>query len=79
MKKQIIIGVDLGGTKIMTGAINQDGKVLGTPVKVATEGAQPKEVILDKIVTSIAQVISPQPSCKALASVLRGHSTVRRA
>lgn len=58
MKKQIIIGVDLGGTKIMTGAINQDGKVLGTPVKVATEGTQPKEVILDKIVTSIAQVMA---------------------
>jgi ROK family transcriptional repressor len=58
MEKQIIIGVDLGGTKIMTGAINQDGKVLGTPVKVPTEGTQPKEVIFDKIVTSIEQVMA---------------------
>lgn len=58
MEKQIMIGVDLGGTKIMTGAINQDGKVLGTPVKVPTEGTQPKEVIFDKIVTSIEQVMA---------------------
>ena len=58
MEKQIIIGVDLGGTKIMTGAINQDGKVLGTPVKVPTEVTQPKEVIFDKIVTSIEQVMA---------------------
>ena len=58
MEKQIIIGVDLGGTKIMTGAINQDGKVLGTSVKVPTEGTQPKEVIFDKIVTSIEQVMA---------------------
>lgn len=58
MEKQIIIGVDLGGTKIMTGAINQDGKVLGTPVKVPTEGTQPEEIIFDKIVTSIEQVMA---------------------
>ncbi|WP_420187264.1 ROK family protein [Bacteroides pyogenes] len=57
MEKQIIIGVDLGGTKIMTGAINRDGKVLGTPVRVATEGTRPKEVIFDKIVTSVEKVM----------------------
>ena len=57
MEKEIIIGVDLGGTKIMTGAIDQQGNVIGTPVKVATEGTRPKEVILDKIMTSIRQVI----------------------
>ena len=57
MEKEIIIGVDLGGTKIMTGAIDQQGNVIGTPVKVATEGTRPKEVILDKIMASIRQVI----------------------
>lgn len=57
MEKEIIIGVDLGGTKIMTGAIDQQGNVIGTPVKVATEGTRPKEVILDKIMASIRQVL----------------------
>ena len=57
MEKEIIIGVDLGGTKIMTGAIDQQGNVIGTPVKVATEGTRRKEVILDKIMGSIRQVI----------------------
>lgn len=57
MEKEIIIGVDLGGTKIMTGAIDQQGNVIGTPVKVPTEGTRRKEVILDKIMTSIRQVI----------------------
>jgi hypothetical protein len=46
--KKIIIGVDLGGTKIMTGAINTAGKVLGTPVKTPTESHLPKEIILKK-------------------------------
>lgn len=57
MKDNIIIGVDLGGTKIMTGAINVNGEVLSTPVKVPTEGHLDKELILEKIIRSIEKVI----------------------
>jgi len=57
MNNKIIIGVDLGGTKIMTGAINYRGKVLGVPVKVPTEGHSEKEVILRKIIGSVEEVM----------------------
>ncbi len=55
--RNILIGVDLGGTKIMTGAINSRGKVLGTPIKVPTESFLPKEVILKKITDSVEKVM----------------------
>lgn len=54
---KIIIGVDLGGTKILTGAINSIGKVLGTPVKVSTGGNDPKEMIIRRIISSIENVM----------------------
>jgi len=57
MKNKIIIGVDLGGTKIMTGAITSEGKVLGMPVKVYTGSTDPKEVILKRITDSIEQTL----------------------
>ncbi len=60
MKNKIIIGVDLGGTKIMTGAMSLGGQVLGTPISVATIGTDPKEMILKRITDSIAQVIAQQ-------------------
>lgn len=55
---KIIIGVDLGGTKIMTGAISARGKVLGTPVKVPTESFLPKEAVLKKITSSVEKVMN---------------------
>ena len=55
---KIIIGVDVGGTKIMTGAIDFTGKVLGAPVKVPTESHLPKELIVKKITDSIEQIVS---------------------
>jgi glucokinase len=58
MNNKIIIGIDLGGTKIMTGAISPDGKVLGTPVKVLTGGSEPKELIVKRITDSVEQTLS---------------------
>lgn len=55
---KIIIGVDLGGTKIMTGAINGEGKVLSTPVKIATEGNDTVENILKRITGSVEKVMN---------------------
>lgn len=57
MDANMIIGVDLGGTKIMTGAINMRGEVLGNPVKIPTESRQSKERIFGKIVASVEQVM----------------------
>ena len=55
----IIIGVDLGGTKIMTGAIDAaDGRVIGTPIKIATQSHLPKEQIVENIAQSIRQVMN---------------------
>ena len=55
----IIIGVDLGGTKIMTGAIDAaDGRVISTPIKIATQSHLPKEQIVENIAQSIRQVMT---------------------
>jgi glucokinase len=56
--KNIIIGIDLGGTKIMTGAISRNGKVLCKPVKVLTDGHAPKEMILKRITDSVEIIVS---------------------
>jgi glucokinase len=58
MSNKIILGVDLGGTKIMTGALSPDGKVLGTPVKCQTNGTEHAELIVKRITDSVEQTIS---------------------
>jgi glucokinase len=55
---KLIIGVDLGGTKIMTGAISREGKVLCTPVKVPTDGHEPKDRIVKRITDSVETILS---------------------
>jgi glucokinase len=58
MDKKVIIGVDLGGTKIMTGAIDSEGKVLSTPVKVATVGNDTAESIVKRVTGSIERILN---------------------
>lgn len=55
---EIIIGVDLGGTKIMTGAINRSGAVLGVPVKISTQGNDSADNIFGRIVSSVERVLT---------------------
>ena len=55
--KNYIIGVDLGGTKIMTGAINTEGRVLGMPIKTDTKAEEPAENIINRITGSIDTII----------------------
>lgn len=57
MKNKIIIGVDLGGTKIMTGAINVDGKVLCEPIKVPTGSDEQPEMIVKRITDSVGKIL----------------------
>jgi glucokinase len=58
MNDKIIIGVDLGGTKILTGAINHKGNVLGSPVKLPTEGSGTADSIVKKIFWSVEKTLS---------------------
>jgi glucokinase len=58
MDNEIIIGVDLGGTKIMTGAVSYEGKVLGTPVKVPTEANDTAESIIKRITRSVERTLT---------------------
>ncbi len=57
MKNKIVLGIDLGGTKIMVGAIALNGEVLGIPVKLLTEGNDPSEKIIKKITDSVESVL----------------------
>lgn len=56
-EKSIIIGVDVGGTKIQTGAINLDGQIIANPVTVDTIGSDIKENIFARIADSIEKII----------------------
>jgi glucokinase len=53
MDQKAIIGVDVGGTKIMTGAITPEGKIIGKPFTIPTGGTDKKEAILGRIFESI--------------------------
>jgi glucokinase len=55
--KGVIIGVDVGGTKIQAGAIKPDGEILGEPVTVDTAGNDENQKILCRITGSIEKVI----------------------
>ncbi len=55
--REIYIGIDLGGTKILTGAINEKGEVLGTPVKVPTIGTDPASEIIKRITDSVEKIL----------------------
>lgn len=55
--EQIFIGIDIGGTKIMTGAINADGQVIGEPIKVPTNSSDPANVMIQRIIATVDDVI----------------------
>jgi glucokinase len=57
LSNKIIIGVDVGGTKIQAGAINQEGKIICEPVTIDTGGNDECETIFARITGSIDYVI----------------------
>ena len=57
LNKTIIIGVDVGGTKIQAGAIKPDGEVISEPVTIETGGNDASEFIYGRIAVSIEKVI----------------------
>ncbi len=58
MEKKIIVGVDLGGTKILTGAIDRNGNVLGTPLKIPTGGSDPADEIVRRITDTVEKTLA---------------------
>lgn len=60
MAEKAIIGVDLGGTKILTGVVGTDGKVSGTPVKIPTGGGDRAEEIIRRITGSVEAVMTEE-------------------
>jgi glucokinase len=53
----IIIGVDIGGTKIRAGAVTSAGNLYGNPFTVPTGGNDSKETITGRIIGSINTVL----------------------
>ena len=58
MTRKAILGVDLGGTKIMSGIVTPKGKVLGKPCAIPTGGKDPEKVIINRIFNSIEKALS---------------------
>ncbi|MDR3627567.1 MAG: ROK family protein [Ignavibacteriaceae bacterium] len=57
LKNRLHIGVDFGGTKIMTGAMTGDGKVVGEPIKIPTNSSDEPGKIVKNIIKSIEETL----------------------
>ena len=57
LKDEILIGVDFGGTKILTGAMTERGEVVCEPVRVPTDGDDESGKIIGRVAGSIDEVI----------------------
>lgn len=53
----MFIGVDFGGTKILTGAMTDKGKILCEPIKISTNGNDEPKKIVKGITDSIEEII----------------------
>ncbi|MCK4258597.1 MAG: ROK family glucokinase [Halanaerobiales bacterium] len=56
MNKKFVVGVDLGGTKILTAIANLEGEVLER-VRVDTGAGEAAEKVIDRIVATVEEVI----------------------
>ena len=64
MSENIYIGVDFGGTKILTGAMNQKGEVVCEPVKVSTDSREESSKIFKRVTDSIEGVLKKIETAK---------------
>jgi len=68
--KKVLIGVDFGGTKILTGAMNENAEILCEPVKVPTNSQNPGDRIIAEMIESIERVIqSVDEGKKSIAGI----------
>ena len=57
MVEKAILGIDLGGTKIMSGLISVNGEMLGKPYIVPTGGKDPEKIIINRIFNAIEETL----------------------
>ncbi len=57
--KRFLIGVDIGGTNIVCGLLNEEGRLLGT-LKHPTEVSKGSEAVMDKVAGMIFQLLSSE-------------------
>ena len=57
METRTLIGVDFGGTKILTGAMTEMGEILGEPVRVATDKEEEPKEVVRRIAGSVEEVL----------------------
>ncbi len=58
MSKPLAAGVDLGGTKIRTGLVDKDGRVMAPPVTVPTEADREASLVVANIVRCVDQCLA---------------------
>lgn len=58
MQEKTILGIDLGGTKILCGLITGKGEVIGHPHTVATGGQDPEETIVNRIFKAVQKTLA---------------------
>lgn len=56
MTEKVVIGADVGGTKIKAGAVKADGTIIGNPVTIATGATDSRETVAGRIIRSIHEV-----------------------
>lgn len=55
--KGLLIGIDFGGTKILTGAMTPKGELLCEPARRPTNGQEAPEKIIDRVFDSVDEVL----------------------
>ena len=58
MEEKAILGIDLGGTKILSGLISDKGEVLGSPYTIPTGGKDPEKAIVNRIFRAIDKALA---------------------
>jgi len=58
MRKKLLVGIDIGGTKIQAGLLTSDGKIL-KKFRLPTEAKRGRETILANIEKSVSEIWSP--------------------
>lgn len=56
MEKNIVIGVDLGGTRIKLGAVNQNGDII-KDINIASEAEKGPEAVVRNIIKGCKELI----------------------
>ena len=69
MEARLAAGIDLGGTKIRTGLVNDEGTVIGEVITLATPVTEGTEVILAALEKSVRMALGREYTLESLAGV----------